>query len=144
LRGLLDLNVVIALLDPDHVFHERAHDWWAADSSAGWSSCPITENGVVRIMLNPGYSPSAPFSPDGLVENLRSFQRHTNHEFWHDDVSLLDPSIFDFSRVHGPRQVTDFYLLALASARDGRLVTFDRRIPVGTVRTARKENLFVI
>ena len=50
MRALLDVNLLIALLDPDQVFHERAHDWWEANRSAGWASCPLTENGVVRIM----------------------------------------------------------------------------------------------
>ena len=45
-----------ALLDPDRTFHDRAHEWWASNMKRGWASCPLTENGVVRIMANAGYS----------------------------------------------------------------------------------------
>ena len=27
--ALLDVNVLVALFDPDHVHHELAHDWFA-------------------------------------------------------------------------------------------------------------------
>jgi len=46
-----DINVIIALLDPDLTFHDRAHAWWAQNQSEGWASCPITENGAAVISL---------------------------------------------------------------------------------------------
>ena len=55
MRHLLDINVLIALMDPDHVFHRRAHEWWAAEPRT-WASCPLTENGLVRIMASAAYS----------------------------------------------------------------------------------------
>lgn len=38
----------------------------------------------------------------------------TNHAFWSDDISLPDEQLIDYSRVLGPRQLTDIYSLALA------------------------------
>jgi hypothetical protein len=38
------------------------------------------------------------------------------HEYWLCSVSLLDDELIDYSRLHGHRQVTDAYLLALATA----------------------------
>ena len=67
MRALLDVNLLIALLDPDHVFHERAHDWWEANRSAGWASCPLTENGVVRVMSNPNYSRQLRLTPAAVI-----------------------------------------------------------------------------
>src|SRR4051794_7931835 len=125
MRALLDINVVIALIDPDHVFHERAHKWWAANRKHGWASCPITENGVVRIMSNPNYSSKARFAPDDLADRLRKFSSQSDHEFWPDDISLLDEKVFAPGRIHRSRQITDFYLLALAVKNSGRLVAFD-------------------
>ncbi len=55
------------------------------------------------------------------------------HVFWPDDVSLADPKRFDHDRLLGPGQITDAYLLALAVQNDGRLVTFDRTIPIAAV-----------
>jgi toxin-antitoxin system PIN domain toxin len=141
MRALMDVNVIIALLDPDHAFHERAHHWWAANARHGWASCPLTENGVVRIMSNPNYSPQARFTPGDLVGRLIQFAEKTNHEFWPDDVSLRDEDIFATERIHSSRQLTDLYLLALAVKHHGRLVTFDHRIPLSSVCAAKAANL---
>jgi hypothetical protein len=141
MRALLDVNVIIALLDPDHAFHERAHAWWAANMKRGWASCPLTENGVVRIMSNPGYSQKTRFTPGDLIDRLRKFARQSNHEFWPDGISLRDEKIFAAGRIHSSRQLTDLYLLALAVEHHGRLVTFDRGIPLSGVHDAKAANL---
>ena len=144
MRALLDVNVVIALLDPDHAFHERAHAWWAAQAKFGWASCPIVENGVVRIRSHPGYSQGARFTPGDLISRLRTFAAQTNHEFWPDDVSLRDGNLFTAERIYSSRQLTDLYLLALAGKHDGRLATFDQGIPLSALGDAKVENLCVI
>jgi uncharacterized protein len=59
-------------------------------------------------------------------------------------VSLLDERRVDRTRLHGPRQVTDVYLLALAIARGGRFVTFDDSIPVEALRGAGRDALVVL
>ena len=135
MRALLDINVIIALLDPDHTFHDRAHAWWAQNQSEGWASCPITENGVVRIMSNPGYSERARFAPADLIARLGTFAAQTNHEFWPDDISLRNPEVFTPERILGSRQLTDIYLLALATKHTGRLVTFDGNISLEPARS---------
>lgn len=144
MRSLLDVNVVIALLDPDHVFHERAHAWWAEHDRAGWASCPLTENGVVRIMSHDRYGERAGFSPADLIGLLSDFVRETDHQFWPDDVSLRDATVFAADRIHGSRQVTGLYLLALATAHTGRLVTFDTAIARSAVPAATSEQLVVL
>lgn len=144
MRALLDINVIIALLDPDHVFHERAHDWWGEHAATGWASCPLSENGVVRIMSNPAYSARAKFAPGELIARLRLFAQNTDHVFWPDDISLRDEEIFAQERIHGSLQLTDGYLLALAAKHGGRLATFDRGIGLSFVRIARPDNLCVL
>jgi uncharacterized protein len=141
MRALLDVNVMIALLDPDHAFHERAHVWWAAHAKRGWASCPLTENGAVRIMSNPNYSKKARFTPRDLIGHLRKFARQSDHEFWPDDISLRDEIHFVSDRIHSWRLLTDLYLLALATKRHGRLVSFDQSVPISAVRNAEAENL---
>ena len=144
MRALLDVNVIIALLDPDHAFHERAHAWWAANRNRGWASCPLTENGVVRIMSHPGYSQKTRFAPGDLIDRLRQFAAQSDHEFWPDQVSLRDEKVFVADRIHTSRQLTDLYLLALAVAHQGRLVTFDQGIPLSGVHHAKPANLCVV
>jgi len=143
MRALLDVNVIIALLDPDHAFHERAHAWWAANMKRGWASCPLTENGGVRVMSNPNYSEKARFTPGDLIGRLRKFAGQSNHEFWPDKISLRDEKIFATERIHSSRQLTDLYLLALAVENRGRLVTFDRGISISCVSNAKAANLCV-
>ncbi|MEP6848223.1 MAG: TA system VapC family ribonuclease toxin [Acidobacteriota bacterium] len=133
MRALLDVNFVIALFDPDHVFHERSHDWWAANRTNGWASCPLTENGVVRIMSNPNYSRKARFTPGDIIARVEKFATDADHEFWPDEISLRDESFFDRRRLHTSHQLTDLYLLALATQNNGRLVTFDTAIPISAV-----------
>ncbi len=144
MRALLDVNVIIALLDPDHVFHERAHGWWEANTESGWASCPLTENGVVRIMSNPNYSGKTKFTPRDLIGRLREFAKQSDHEFWPDEISLRDEKIFAVDRIHGSRQLTDIYLLALSAKHRGRLATFDQGIPLSAVKGARAVNLSIV
>ncbi|MEX2443880.1 MAG: TA system VapC family ribonuclease toxin [Alkalispirochaeta sp.] len=144
MRSLLDINVIIALLDSDHDFHHRAHEWWEAHRGHGWGSCPLTENGVVRIMSHPAYNPRRPLTPAAVVKILRAFAQGTEHRFWPDSVSLLDEAMIDFAQILGPRQVTDIYLLALATSQEGRLVTFDESINSNAVPTSGSENRLTI
>lgn len=141
-RALLDVNVLLALLDSDHVDHVRAGEWLDAEVEAGWASCPITENGFVRIISQPRYP--SPVAPAQAVELLAAARAHPHHAFWPCDVSLLDPQVVDRSRLHGSRQVTDAYLLALAVAHDGRFVTFDRALSPDCVRGATADHLTVL
>jgi toxin-antitoxin system PIN domain toxin len=143
-RALLDVNVLIALLDAAHAFHERAHNWWAAHREFGWASCPLTENGTIRIMSHPGYSRRRPFTPHQVAQALESFARASNHQFWPDDISLRNPALFITKRLHSSQQLTDLYLLGLAASKAGRLVTFDQRIPLSAVIMAKPANLCVI
>jgi len=142
MRVLFDVNVLIALLDENHIHHWRAHEWWAANRSAGWATCALTENGVTRIMSQSGYENpvSTAFAIDLLAEQVE----HGDHVFWPDDISLRDPTHFVPTRILGPNQITDVYLLALAVKNGGRLATFDRTIPVAAVRRAEPRHLAVI
>jgi predicted nucleic acid-binding protein len=66
------------------------------------------------------------------------------HEFWSDEVTLLDANVVDSTRIHGPRQLTDAYLLALAVEHEGRFVTFGTGVSVAAVRKAKTQNLVVL
>lgn len=143
-RALLAVNVLIALLDPDHDHHDSAQNWWKLNHTGGWASCPITENGFVRIMSNVLYPAEIQFTPSQLVKDLLDFVNVTDHAFWPDDVSLLDNNTFERERLISHRSLTDAYLLAVAKARKSRLVTFDRRITIFAVKGATEENLCVI
>jgi toxin-antitoxin system PIN domain toxin len=141
-RALLDVNVLIALLDSDHTSHGVALRWFEKHAREGWASCPITQNGCVRIMSNPSYPNALPVQ--AIMQRLADACEADVHEFWSDEVSLLDPDVVDSTRIHGPRQLTDIYLLALAVEQEGRFVTFDTGIPLAVVRKATADNLVVL
>ena len=142
MRALLDVNILIALLDADHASHVSASTWFVAHARSGRASCPITENGCIRIMSHTGYPNSVP----GRVVMVRFAEACASpfHHFWPDEVSLLDPSVTDFERIHGPRPLTDVYLLALAVHNGGQFVTFDSAVPMSAVRAAKRSQLVVL
>lgn len=141
-RALLDVNVLLALLDRDHVDHQRARDWLNAEIAFGWASCAITENGFVRIISQPHYP--SPISPTKAIRLLRRASEMSHHRFWPCEISVLDDRIVDPERLHGPRQVTDAYLLALAIRHGGRFASFDRSVSVSSVHGATEANLSVL
>lgn len=141
-RALLDINVLIALLDAGHLHHVRAMEWMRENIRAGWASCPLTQNGVIRIMSNPSYPGANP--PATVARRLAEAAATEWHEFWPDDISLLQKNLLRWDRVLGSRQITDFYLLALAVHNGGCFVTLDRKIEIAAVPDARLEHLVVL
>ena len=124
---LLDVNVLMALMDPSHVHHGTAHSWFETDGRDAWATCPLTQNAVLRIFGHSRY-PNSPGPPSQVVPMLRRLCDLPGHRFWTDDISLLDPHHLDAARLLHAAQLTDSYLLALARAHGGRLATFDRRL----------------
>jgi toxin-antitoxin system PIN domain toxin len=131
-RFLLDINVLIALIDPAHVQHDKAHAWFAAKGQKAWATCPITENGVLRIVGHPRY-PSSPGSPSAVAHLLAPILELPGHAFWPDDVSLFDQERVNPARLLDSAHLTDSYLLALARVHGGQLATFDRRLVTDAV-----------
>ena len=141
-RALLDVNVLLALLDADHVDHLRARRWLETEIDNGWASCAITQNGFVRIVSQPRYP--SPIPPAQALDLLGHACATPHHRFWPCDVTVLDAAAVDRERVHGPRQVTDAYLLALAVQHEGRFVTFDRSVVRSAVPRAAADHLVVL
>ena len=129
---LPDVNVLIALLDPHHVSHEAAHRWFGETGQHSWATCPITENGVIRIISHAKY-PNVAGTP-AAITMIAALRKHPGHVFWPDDLSLADEDLIEAKHLLSPAQVTDSYLLALAQSRGGKLATFDRRLVTAAVR----------
>lgn len=141
--ALLDVHVLLALFDPAHTHHEIAHEWFADNREFGWATCPLTENGFLRTAGTVARAGEFVTIP-ALVERLRKFRSSSQHEFWPDDISLLDERLFAAQLVRGHQQLADLYLLGLAVRRGGRLVTFDQRIPLAAVKGATRAALEVV
>jgi toxin-antitoxin system PIN domain toxin len=127
---LLDVNVLIALVDAGHIHHHAAQLFFPTTGAYGWASCPLTENAALRILGRPGACHGLD-SPTSARIVLRSLLASPGHQFWPDDVSLMDTSIFP--ALSGSRHLTDLYLLALAVKHGGRLATFDTSIDASLI-----------
>jgi toxin-antitoxin system PIN domain toxin len=139
---LLDVNVLIALIDPLHVAHEVIHRWFEAEGRKSWATCPLTENGTIRIVSHGKY-PNTPGSAAEVAEIISKLRRLSGHVFWPDDISLVASDLVDKALLMTSGQVTDSYLLALAVAHNGQLATLDRRLSVRAVKGG-KESLHLI
>ena len=142
MRALLDVDVLIAMLDSDHLHHGRARAWLRGNIKPGWASCPLTQNGCIRIMSQTGYPNALPAM--AIAKRLAAATATTHHVFWPDAISMLDAGRIAWNAVLGARQVTDVYLLALAVQQGGRLVTLDRAVPLNAVPGAKTRHLVVI
>ena len=128
---LLDVNVLVALMDPRHIFHDVAHAWFGSRTD-DWATCPVTENGTIRVISHPRY-PNSTATASAAAELVVRLRELPGHTFWADSVSLVDTGVCDLSRLTTSGQVTDSYLLALAVAHSGRLATFDGRLATSAV-----------
>jgi uncharacterized protein len=143
LRYLLDVNVWVALLDEAHVHHAQAVAFMQR-RKLQIATCPLVENGVIRVLNLPGYSKHGPAGFEAVSQKLQQICAGTDHQFWPDTVSLTSTDKVNWSRVLGHNQITDVYLLALAVANQGCLATLDHRVALSTVVSAGKEHLLLM
>ena len=139
---LLDVNLLIALVDPTHTHHDPVHAWFEASGQASWATCPVTENGLLRIVGHARY-PNTPGSPAAVATILEGLRAQPGHVFWADDVSLLDTKWVNADRLLTHKQVTDTYLLALARTHGGMLASMDRRLVTDAVHGGKKALLLI-
>lgn len=141
--ALLDVSILIALFDAGHVHHQAAHDWFAAQRPEGWATCPLTENAFVRVASSPLlFDP--PKRPTDAIAELTAFRSSGSHHFWPDTISISDQDVFAGQMIRGHKQVSDVYLLGLATRHRGAFATLDRPIHVGAVKGATQANLWII
>ena len=142
MRALLDVSVLIALFDSEHIHHAPVSQWFAEHAPRGWATCPLTQNGCIRILSQATYANQAPAAL--VAEILTEATADPRHEFWPDSFSVLTPGLLRWDKLLTGRHLTDVYLLALAQRHAGCLVTLDQGIPVAAVPEARAQNLLVL
>ena len=131
--ALLDLNVLIALVDPQYAQYEPSHRWFQVHGGHGWATCPLTQNALLRILRNPRY-PNSPGGPLVVMPLLQELLAHPTHVFWPDALSWEAAGVFEAEALLHHGQITDTYLLGLAIHHQGRLVSFDKRLSPRAVR----------
>ena len=142
MRSLLDVSILVALLDGGHLHHGLVTEWLRKSQSGGWASCPLTQNGCLRILSLPAYPNPHPVAQ--VAQRLAQAVAHPSHQFWPDSLSLLDSGRLQWDRMLSSRQVTDTYLLALAVEHDARLVSLDPGISLQAVSGAKPKHLLTL
>lgn len=125
MRFLLDVNILVALMAPEHVHHARAHAWFV--SVGAWATTPITETGLLRLLTNPAIV-GIQVSLSQALQLLRDMHADSAHELLRDEASVVSPQI-SLERLTSPRDVTDIHLVDLAARHGSVLATLDRGIP---------------
>ena len=133
-RALLDINVIMALLDQGHVLHTAATRWLQQELDHGWATCPITENGVVRSMVQPTYP--NPQQAAAVAARLAEACRHPSHAFLPEPLSLLQNGLIRWERLLGPVRSPTPVFWRLAVHHGARFATFDQRIATDVVPSA--------
>lgn len=132
---LLDVNLLLALSDPMHIHHESVHRWFAEKGQQSWATCPLTENGFIRVASHPNY-PNRPGDVTAVLDIFRQLCEAPGHHFWPEGISILQ--ILESDAIITHAQITDVYLLGLAVHKKGKLATLDQRIPADAVPGGRK------
>ena len=139
---LLDVNVLIALVDSAHMQHDLAHEWFARVGKKSFATCPITENGLLRIVGHPKY-PNSPGPPASIAPMLAAIRALPGHQFWPDNISIADKSHIAAASLSSHTRVTDSYLLALARAHGGQLASMDRKLAADAVLNGAESLAFI-
>ena len=121
--GLLDVNVLVALVVPVHEHHATARQWvLTTGTQDGWATCPLTELGLIRVCAQLPMGNRAPEATADALLLLRAM--NAGHVFWPDVMSPA--SLSQVRTAPTAKQVTDRYLWGLARHYSGRVITFDR------------------
>ncbi len=126
-RNLLDLNVLIALTDPEHIHRRKAERWFLSTGKDNWGVCPLTESGFIRLTTNPAMQ-AGTITLERAIAILQALRAHPGYRYWSitDAESWIAVTARFASRITGHQQVTVAYLLGIAIKENGVLVTFDQ------------------
>ncbi|MGA3011312.1 MAG: TA system VapC family ribonuclease toxin [Terracidiphilus sp.] len=123
-----DINVWLAIATPEHVHASLARDWWKKETGA-IAFCRLTQLGFLRLMTTAAVMDGKPLT---MSEAWRVYDR-----LYDDDrvTFVAEPPEVDkrfrekaTGRTASPKVWADAWLLAVAQAAEGVLVTFDKAL----------------
>lgn len=121
---LLDANALIALGWPAHEHHERMLRWFQRHAREGWATTALTQAAFVRVISQPAFSGRA-IAISEIAEVLLRNTAHPKHSFMALDFGIEQVLGCCTGGLRGHRQITDAWLLTLATRHGARLLTFD-------------------
>lgn len=125
MTDLPDVNVWLALVDENHIHHEKAKTYWQHQSSPEIVFCRITTLAFLRLSTHPKVL-SRPLSVDEVWEIYQRYR--TEHQVGYmDDSPDIDAEFIKMTRLadFAHHLWTDCYLAALARFQCCRIVSFD-------------------
>lgn len=125
---LFDVNVMLALFDPEHDMHPRARSWWMSKGEVPWCSCELTRTGFIRLSCNPSATtnPKSPMEAWRVLDGNSNGTRHRLITLGSSTTGSSPAGIL--RRCQGYRQVTDAFLIHLAISHGAVIATFDQRL----------------
>ena len=124
-KYLLDVNVLIALTEPEHTHHHKATDWFSTPG-LDWGLCAFSQAGFLRIATNPKIGAH---SLQESTSVLAALTNRPGYRFWPITTGLADLAAPIRKQIFGHNHITDAYLLGLAIQENGILITLDEAIP---------------
>ena len=121
---LLDVNVLVALLDENHIHHALVTAWYSTPNLQ-WAICPFTEAGLLRYMTRPTAGDLTVEQATAMLARLSEQPGYRYQPIAYDWHTLSAPFV---RRLFGHNQVTDAILLGLAIQEGLVLATCDRAI----------------
>lgn len=123
---LPDLNVWLALADPDHEHHGRAQRYWETETGAEIAFCRITQLGLLRLLTNRKVMRNDPLTPKEAWVAYQTFAGLPEIVFLHGNATTEARfAIWTSLPAFKAHQWTDAWLASLAQATGARLVSFD-------------------
>jgi toxin-antitoxin system PIN domain toxin len=139
---LLDINVLLGIAWEDQQAHSTVFPWFQETGRHSYATCGISQSGFVRISASARFR-SNPVSIKEALKVLSTFAEMPGHAFWPLEIGIRDATAPFVDKLFGPLQLTDAYLLGLAIANGGTLVTRDRAIPQLAGKTFAKHVLLL-
>lgn len=123
-RYLLDVNVLLALTQPEHLLFHIVTEWFETPG-LDWGLCAFSEAGFLRLSANPHVGNLTVEDAGTILEGLIA---RPGYRFWPITAPWASLALPLADRVFGHQQITDAYLLGLAIQGNGILVTLDKAI----------------
>ena len=121
---LLDTNVLLPFLWPRHTEQARVRSWFLTNASSAFATCSLTQAGFLRLTTNPE-AVREKYTLQQARALLFAFVQQPGHIFWPTTIDVFEALQPFESRMQGPKQITDAYLLGIAKHYGGKLVTMD-------------------
>jgi toxin-antitoxin system PIN domain toxin len=124
-----DVNVWLALLTVDHVYHVAAKHWWNERTSRSILFCRLTQMGLLRLLTTSAVMNGKPLS---MSAAWRAYDRVFSDErvTFVAEPPDIEAAFRDLTSgsSSSPKAWADAYLTALARHVGARIVTFDKAL----------------